>query len=285
MSTYKDLPAPGYSDIGPRRKSKRRSGHGDKSYGNPGPRVRNFTVPGMRVELRPIKGLTRRGLFHDDKWYFQCPPMDPFTITYGHDSQEYETTFDGTFSTVASAKLDLLQFKTLMVEDNYHWLLIHDFDVKEGRDLLKDLSKSGTPFNIHCFHFKGGGSEYSGPVTLTDYIHTESEPFAYYQDVTFKEYRDPTESTKIHEHKRKGGRDWPQHHKLTAKDTLYSLAIKYYGKATAGRLIAEANHIRTSSFDIPIVKLGGKWKVGVVITLPAPPPGKPKKHKPRKTKN
>lgn len=260
-----------------------RSSHPDpaqKPEHKPRKKVQHKPPPkqGMRVVLSPIAGTTAKGTFHRNQvpTRLQCPPTEPFTITRGHDSQEYETISDGTFSVPASAKLDIVQFKTLFVEDDFPWMLERDYDIGGVRLLLERISDGGTPFLLSCAHYGRKMTEYHGPVTLTDYIHTENEPFTYYADLTFKQYRDPQVSDKK-AGRPHAGRHWPVHHRLTSSDTLYGLARKYYGKPSLARLIAKANHIRSTDFKEPIVKLGGRWKKGSMITVPRPTTPKPKR--------
>jgi len=224
---------------------------------------------GMTVGLYYMRGLTPNGIFHhNEPLWLQCPPMAPFTITRGHNSTEYSTAFNGTFSVNADAKLTLVTFKTLFVNFDEPWVRSPHMDIDQARDTLEELSMSGAPFRLLCTHKHNYNPEFDNHVTLTDYTHSEDEPDTYYSDLTFKQYRDPLAGARRH-----GGKTWPKHHKLVAKDTLYSLAKHYYGKPSLARNIATANKIHSTHFDRPIVKLGGKWKVGVNITIPAPPKG------------
>lgn len=258
---------PGHSDRPVRKPVKQTGNQNEPVY----PHVKKVRGAGLRVQMSPVSGVTANGTFpHGQHYRFQCPPMDQVVYTFGHDSQEYETVDAGTFSVAASPKLDIIQFKTLFVDEDFPWVLEGDFDEFEARDLLTKISKSGTPFRLLLTHDYTRSAEYNDVCTLTDYTRSEQEPFTVYADVTFKQYHEPTASSSSHK-KRKGGKQWPKHHKLTAKDTLYSLAKHFYGRASLARTIANANHIRSTHFNRPIVKLGGKWKVGAMIVIPKPP--------------
>lgn len=230
-------------------------------------------MDGMVVEMSRVPGLTDPEVLKQPL-LLQCPPTEPFTVNYGYNDTEWQTVYDGAYSRSGGAKLIAVSFKTLFVEEDFNFVLIPSYDIETARHDLRQLSRgggtvsSGQVFNLLCSHPWKLAPEISMTATLPEYTHEENEPGAYYATLAFKEWRDPSVSSNTHN--RVGSKTWPKHHTIAVGDTLYSLATKYYGKASEARTIAHANHITQTDFKYEIHKIGGKWKVGATISIPAP---------------
>jgi nucleoid-associated protein YgaU len=80
--------------------------------------------------------------------------------------------------------------------------------------------------------------------------------------VRLKEWREPEGARKA-----AGSDKLPTTHRLTAKDTLHSLSVRYYHSALYATDIAAANGIRSWGKATPLVK-SARFKVGSKIKIP-----------------
>lgn len=179
-------------------------------------------IPGMRVILAPIKGLTSRKIMlgGDGKprsFRFQCPPTESFTRSLAYAHADYETIREGMHSRPQGKQLEVIRFQTLIVDWDAQfavWPNTTKFDRDFGSgpsvtrdefwnllnmtEQLEEIMDSGTPVRLYAGQpmlWEGGGGE-SGwdvnmPVTLRSIGIEEraGEPDARYLDVEFTEYR------------------------------------------------------------------------------------------------
>lgn len=75
---------------------------------------------GLSVVLRPIRGLTRRGLLRHP-FHFQVPPLDEFGWDVAHGWSDYEAIRKGQFSRSGSRQLRTMTLRSLVVDYNPSW--------------------------------------------------------------------------------------------------------------------------------------------------------------------
>lgn len=179
-------------------------------------------VPGMRVILAPIDGLTKKGIMVDGSgkprsFRFQMPPTESFTRSLSHGHSDYDTLRVGQHSRPAGQQLQSVRFQTLIVDWDVPWAVYPNskkFDDTFGTgystvrdefwnllnvtDQLEEILESGSPVKLYAGQpalWEGGGGEdgwdVNMPVTLRSMNVEEraGEPDARYIDVEFVEYR------------------------------------------------------------------------------------------------
>lgn len=179
-------------------------------------------VPGMRVILAPIPGLTKKGIMVDGSgkprsFRFQIPPLESFTRSLAFAHSDYDTLRLGQHSRPGGKQLESIRFQTLIVDMDVPWAVYpntQEFNRTFGpgystlrdemwnllniTDQLEEILESGSPVKLYAGQpvlWQGGGGE-SGwdvnmPVTLRSLNIEEraGEPDARYIDVEFVEYR------------------------------------------------------------------------------------------------
>lgn len=232
---------------------------------------------GLKIKLTRVAGLTPANVL-DTPYYFQCPPEDEVTLSFGHSSTDYTvipSQDDGDFQRVGGRQLRTAAFSTLVVDWGGFILADHfarnfdagTFTIETLVNNLIEVSEKGAIFRVTASH-NLRGVEWSWLATLPDLgvVERAGEIDARFLNITFKEWRKG-----ISQAKRVGGKTWPKTHVLTKTDTLYNLARHYYGKTGAGRpgatAIAKANKIRNWGFGTPLVN-SKRFKVGDKIKIP-----------------
>lgn len=179
-------------------------------------------IPGMRVILAPIPGLTKKDIMVDGSgkprsFRFQMPPTESFSRALAHAHSDYDTLRLGQHSRPNGKMLESVRFSTLVVDWDAPWAVYPNtqkFDRTFGsgystyRDemwnilnitgQLEEILDSGTPVRLYAGQpvlWEGGGGE-SGwdvnmPVTLRSLNIEEraGELDARYLDLEFVEYR------------------------------------------------------------------------------------------------
>ena len=220
---------------------------------------------GLRIRMRRVPGMTPKGTLKVP-YYFQCPPMDEFSVAYGHQHGKY-TTIDGEYSRRGGRNLITTSFRTLIVEYG-GFVVEHDYDVGKLVDRLQILCHKGYPFDLLCTHAYNQEPELHMDAVLetVTVVENANELDARYLDLAFCEYRDPV----VKRRRIKGDRDskakgrrpgrksypiWFQLKKdgtFTAKGvkvprgkplTLELMATLCYGKASYAKYIAQANKL------------------------------------------
>lgn len=153
---------------------------------------------GLSIVLTAIPGLTSKDVL-ETPFFFQCPPLEQFTVEYGFNHVEYDTIRAGTFSRKGGRSLRLVSFDTLTVD----WGLFAFFNfeqIEAMRDRLIALTESGEPFEFTAHHSSQGSEiadvgwpELQMAATLRDLqvIEKAGEGDARYYTAQFSEYRDP----------------------------------------------------------------------------------------------
>ncbi len=228
---------------------------------------------GLLLKLSRISGVTKKG-FLNEPYFFQCPPLDEFSIPRGHDRSTYTTLRKGQFSRSAGRVLRTFPLDTLVVTWA-PWILGRDQNGDIGRmqRRLEVLAERAVVVRFqasHAFGTSGGGVNWADfPITIKRFTPTEKggENDTRYFNLEIEEWRDQMVDTKGK--KRSGGRDFPRTHTLDNNDTLHSLTEKYYGSVKGWQLIAGVNNIWMIGPNYPIVK-SKRWKKGDKIKIPKP---------------
>lgn len=244
---------------------------------------------GLKVRLQAIKGVTPKNLLKTP-YYFQCPPTDTISYSYGHNSQVYTTIpttmSGGDYKRIGGKKLRTIAFSTLIVDTAQSFVLASHLDANvsaeqdditsllHGMIKLAEGYKSEPPvFHLLISHDWRSHVEIAMQATLPDLSIEErgGETDARYLSVTFEQWREPFTTDQSLKRRRAGGKDFPITIMLKAGDTLYSLAHHYYGKKGAGRpgaqAIAKQNAITDWGFATPLVNMK-RYKVGSKLVIP-----------------
>lgn len=228
---------------------------------------------GLHVLLEPIPGVSTPGLLDAPGLLFQCPPLDEFSIDYGHSHTDYDT-LDSQHSRKGVPQLTTATFDTLVVD--YGLFVIDDEapEIEVITDTLRLVCQAGDPFLLtvaHALPPRGyanwsltlAGPELQVPATLRTVRVSEKagEGDARYLNVGFVEYRSPTQARSGLGKKRAGGRKFPTTARLfadgTCRDesdrkianpptrpvTLSELARHFYGDTARAVDIQRANNL------------------------------------------
>lgn len=204
---------------------------------------------GMSVIMRPIKGVTAKGVFEDEKPFkFQTSPIETFAEDGTFQWNDYNTVGAGQHSTALGRSLQTIQFDTVFVDWQPHWTLIHDSNwhpnPRKMVDELKAIRDSGKAFLLLATQADQSGYDVNYPATLRT-VHWElraGEVDAYYVTVSFTEFVSPdikkyiaaSASSKL-------PASLPIAQVMASSATLASLAKQFYGDPTKANVIAAAN--------------------------------------------
>lgn len=217
---------------------------------------------GLRVRIEPVPGITDGKLLHGDGFYFQCPPLEEFTIEYAADHLDYTTAASGQYSRPGGQQLRVVTFDTLFVDYAWWTVVTRPIEIEDLTHRLVKICESGTPFLLTAAHampphgYDTWSETLTGPelqmmATLRTLKVSEKagEGDARYLNVAFTQYREPfaeedQKGKPRHKHYR---HHWPKtvllYHDGTARDkvtsemvgqpprnpvTLHRLAKKYY---------------------------------------------------------
>jgi hypothetical protein len=223
-----------------------------------------WTGPGMRLELKAIPGVTRKGLLNIP-FRFQVPPLDEFRIDMSVMANDYTTIQDGTYTRMGGVELVSVTFDTLVTFAPAPWVIAKGmWDINKVAHRLRDIHNSRTPFRLVAWH-PGPVVELNMPATFRSLGRAEraGEPDARYLTPSFTQWRDPIQQRRDKKH-------WPRQHKLRANDTLASIARDNYGKPSEGRYIGLSNdHLHHWGVNTEIVK-NKHYRAGDNIKVPAP---------------
>lgn len=158
---------------------------------------------GLRVKIQSIAGKTPKGVL-ESGYYFQCPPLEEFSVDYAHSHTDYDTVLEGQFSRKGGVQLRSAQFSTLVVDWGLFTVAQDTAPIEELTATLIEVCEAGDPFLLTVAHrmpaggFDNWGASMAGPelqmaATLRTLRVTEraGEGDARYMDVAFTEYRDP----------------------------------------------------------------------------------------------
>lgn len=220
---------------------------------------------GLRVELRSIKGVTRKGMLQVP-FRFQVPPLDSFRVDKAVVATDYSTIQEGTFTRLNGKELATVTFDTLVTQEPAPWVIARGlWNPHRVSRRLADIHDAETPFRLVAWH-PGPIIELNMPVTFRNLGKEEraGENDARYLSPSFTQWRDPVIE-------RRQIKNWPRRHKLDQNDTLSNLARDYWHKAGEGGYLGMTiDHLSGWGVRQPIVK-NKHYNVGDVIEIPEPP--------------
>lgn len=225
---------------------------------------------GLRVRLSKVPGETPRDVLREP--IILPAVLDGFGWTEEFLHTEYSTVRAGQFSQAAMGPTTARQLRgvddvnTLTVEWDPPWLVEQGQDPKDVHDTLFAIGRSRRPVELLCTPKFGP----ERPLLRMDVTFRSiavqmkrGEPDALYYVVRITEWRSASG-----ERKGEGrGEQLPTTHKLTATDSLYSLAMHYYHSAGGATDIARANGIKAFGKKTPLIKYP-RFKVGSKIKIP-----------------
>lgn len=225
--------------------------------------------PGTRVTLTDLPGYTQPGLLDTQQFQFPAPPLDQFQRTLTYNWGDYNTIADGQFSRPSGMQLQVIQFDSLLVADEYPWLFYNSLTSRnlDHDDMARELGKilrSATPFKLSVDEVTynadpsgttaGVNYAFSSVLkmnaTLRTFVATKKagEPDAVYITCGFTEHRIAgADERKLGDGtSKKGGensRTLPAKLSLAsaAGKSLHDLAVTYYGSATMWTFIKDTN--------------------------------------------
>jgi hypothetical protein len=234
---------------------------------------------GLVARFAPIKAITPKGALDRRLW---LPAMlDPFSVTEQAQHNEYDTLTGGHFSQPAQGNQNARQFRTttlsaITVEFDAPWLVATGQDPQWVLSRLAEILRFKKPVQLTVTFNPSRG--YPGPELemyctfrqVTKEIRN-GEVETRYLTIDLSEWRDPsTQRRGSAPSSRKKGVSLPATHKLTAKDTLASLSMEYYGTYAFWRDVRDANGVsKRFGQKTPLVSLPGRWKVGYKIKIPS----------------
>lgn len=227
------------------------------------------TFGGLRIVLRRINGVTDKDML-TEPLYFQCPPLEDFTIEFGADHTDYATVREGQFSRRGGRMLRTWSVSTLAVDFLPSWVLPRTVQSMERiQQRLAHLCESGSPFLFVAHHdvpremasapLVEVGPKIERHATLRRVRVTEKagEPDARYFDLDFTEYRVPTV------HRQHRGKRKP-----TAQDTKFPVVVQFDKDGSATETKGGLPNIKHTKDDVTLAGLArlyygdpSKWRV------------------------
>lgn len=233
-------------------------------------------VPGMTVAMRPIPGLTPKGVFEDGKAFvFQASPIEVLGEDGAYQWNDYNTVGAGQHSSAIGRQLNTISFDTIFLDWQPVWTVVRHTNwapnPRKMVDELKAIKDSGRPFLLLASQADSAGYDVNYAATLRS-VHWElraGEVDAYYVTVGFTEFTSPdiqsyiagSTSTKLPV-------SIPISQVEASNATLASLAKQYYGDPSKASVIQAANAMPNVPVNTPITaKVTSKTK----ITIPRLP--------------
>ena len=181
---------------------------------------------GLRVELRPMKHITKEGVLRRP-FYFQCPPLETFRVDKSQSFNDYDTINAGQFSNGSGRQLTTISFQTLISIAPAPWIVrpAENWNPKHTSQVLDEIMREETPVRMVAWHPGYAGAknkkgrrptvEINMPVTIRSTGREEraGEGDARYFDISFTQWRDPIQN------RRRRSR-FPRRIRLHKKDTL-----------------------------------------------------------------
>jgi hypothetical protein len=255
------------------------------------------SMPGLRVFLEKVPGLTKKGLL-DSRFVFQVPPLEEFRREYGYEFSDYLVVSGKTQSRAVGRQLARVTFQALFVDFDASWAAFDgsSIDPVAVTEELREICESGTPFRFLARNppLWGSVSEVKMNATLRSLsvVEKAGEVDARYADVEFVEWGDNTQVSSKRQGKLHPG--LPAKVTLNANGsayvapqqavpawgtgnpvTLHKLAKQFYGSASRWQLIAKRNHGLLSgvSPSRPLNEVLGKAikQRTAILTIPKPP--------------
>lgn len=228
---------------------------------------------GLRVELRAIPGVTTHPKFFPFR--FQCPPLETFRVDSAVSANDYSTIDRGIFTNMTGVELMTVSFDTLVTVAPAPWVVHPKYwNPNLARRRLRKIIQRRSPVRLVAWKPGNKRKRHPKPIIELNMMVTmrsmgseerSGEPLDKYFNVDFTQWRDPVQRRRVQK------RQWPIRHKLTKRDTLATLAKKYFNDASrAGQMRPNVPKLGIRwGKNTPIVK-SKKYKVGDVLVLRRP---------------
>lgn len=231
---------------------------------------------GIYVIMSPIPGLTPPDVFPGNKSFaFQCPPMDSFPEDSAFNHSDYNTVTAGEHSQPVGRALRTVSFKTIFLDWEPEWSLVHDSDgaypAQKAKQNLYAIMNRGAPLHLraHQSNFQDAYEvDYAATIRSIHWEIVAGEVDCYYVTISFKEFSSPDIQEFLTE--------TSGHAKLpvaltvnnlpTGRNTLAKLAKFYYGDPSAWKLIAAANGLTHVAQNVVLSnRIIGRTKITVPV--------------------
>lgn len=226
--------------------------------------------PGLHVRLRREQGVTPKNvLAHPLR--FPAFIGQEFSVEEEFPWEEFQSVGAGTFlippAGETAPSLRKFSGEVLTMTWDPRWFVQRGVNPKGLIRRLQWIGRHHAPFHMLVIQKPNHGmkADFAGLAVLTrmSVVTRRGEPDSRYVQCDFSQYREMTV-------RRRGRSDFPKYHRLTAKDTLRSLAKRYYGREKNWREIRKANGIGKWGGVSELIKLK-RYKVGSWIKIPAEP--------------
>jgi nucleoid-associated protein YgaU len=226
---------------------------------------------GLRVRFAKIPGETPAAVLRQP--LYLPAVLEGFGWTEEFSHSEYDTIRAGQFSQPAMGPVTARRLRAvddveaLTMTWEPAWLVEQGVDPDDVHDELFAAGRSRKPVELLASLKLNEAPLLRMAITVRSIglQLRRGQPDTLYYSLKFTEWRNA-------EVGRKGagsaGGALPTTHKLTATDTLHSLAMRYYKSARAWPVIAEANAIRGVGQSTALVRMA-RFRVGSKIKIPA----------------
>lgn len=239
------------------------------------------TGRGLLARFTPVKNVTPPGVLKQ-KIYLPCV-LGTFTVTETALHNDYNTLSSGQFSQPGAGGQGAVQLRTFDIDTltltwDAAWLVVTNQEESLVRSQFTKILRSRKPvqlmINFHPHPQKDPVLNIGVTLRQKSEDIRPGENDTRYMTFQIEEWRDPSTKRRgsAGTNGRKRGVSLPATVKLAADDTLDSLSQAYYGTYAGWRDIRDANGITTKfGAKSKITALGGRWKVGVNVKIPAVP--------------
>jgi len=233
----------------------------------------SYFGPGLRVRLSRVRGQTARGIL--TRPLYLPVTLGTFSVDETFTHNDFETSTAGEFSAPAPGKsLRTTDLETLTIDWYRYarWLVNPRVSPRRVRTQLLRLARSKTPFELLAILPRMDGQEELRMKATIRSIGRELRPGeadTRYYTIEIKEWRD------MRVGRRRAGSSGrlPMTHRLAARDTLASLAKRYYSSPVSipegARAIRRANGIGTWGLHTPLVR-HKRFRAGDKVKIPVP---------------
>lgn len=200
---------------------------------------------GLRVSFRREPGVTPAGYLLVP-FRFQAPPLDRYGRRWEMSFPTYDAVTVGERPQDGTPRLQRPSFSTLLTDERYNWQVWRgNYNVQRMLVEMRKIQQKGVPFRLTVSQPNVWGHQpLTDLVVVMVALGTEQrggEVGIEYPDVECMEWPDDRIRAK---RRRRSDRDEDRRHTLVKGDTLYKLALHYYGRKRQWELIAAANGIK-----------------------------------------
>jgi hypothetical protein len=252
-------------------------------------------LPGIRITMRRIKGLTDPGVLKVP-FRFQVPAMGDLPRPYRYEWARHNTLRLGERSRRQGRPLFELDLDTLLLDgpnqDDVGFVVWEGAPepqrlIRELRWIMGDANKGpATPFRLTLSQVSVWPGEWlvNMPAVLTNVTPTQKagEIGAEYLSLKFLEYTEDQASRR----RRPRESEQTRRHKIAmGRDNLYEIAKRYYRSSSLWRAIAKKNGIKgvSPSSESELEKWCKRYKKTTLLIPPKPEPEDPRGPAPPRT--